>query len=52
MTWLVEVQRPDGTYIRVTAGLPDGELTAEQARAYARTWSWQRNGWYRARFGR
>jgi hypothetical protein len=42
--WLVERQRADGTWAPV-----DRYLTAEQARAVATLWSWQRNAWHRAR---
>ena len=51
MRWLVEHLQPDGTWRQVTEGLPE-QLTAEQARGYARTLSWMRNGFYRERFGR
>jgi len=50
LEWIVEERLPNGAYVRVTAGLPR-DLTAEQARAYARAWSWQRNGWFKARLG-
>jgi hypothetical protein len=42
--WVVERKRRDGWNI------VDRFLTVEQAAAYARAWSWQRNAWHRARF--